>query len=111
MDAYRDQYAQVFGGKDKVTLVAISVDPDTALASWARDRGYNWVLASDPGAEVGLKYGSARRRPDGSLLDNRTLYVVAPGGRISHVMAPFREVDPTAYTELAEAVRKASGSR
>ncbi len=109
MDAYRDQYAQLFDGKNKVTLVSISVDPDTALASWARDRRYDWTFASDTGGVVGLQYGSVRHRPDGSLMDNRTLFVVGPDGKIAHVMAPFREVDPTAYSDLAEAVKRIAG--
>ena len=107
MDAYRDQYAQLFGGtKGKVTLLSISVDADTALASWARDRNYNWTFLSDTGAVVGQLYGSARRRPNGTLTDNRTLFIIGPDGKIAHVMAPFREVDPAAYTELGEAVKR-----
>ena len=109
MDAYRDQYAQLFNGKDKVTLLAISVDPDTMLAAWARERGYHWTFASDPGGEVGKKYGSARVLANGRVLDNRTLFVVDRNGKIVHVMAPFREVDPTAYTELGEAVKRIAG--
>ena len=109
MDAYRDQYAQLFSGKGKVTLVSISVDPDTTLASWAKERNYHWTFASDTGARVGQMYGSVRRRPDGTLIDNRTLFVIAPDGRIAHVMAPFREVDPAAYAELGEAVKRVSG--
>ena len=37
-------------------------------------------------------------------LDNRTLYVIAPGGKISYVAAEFQEVDPQAYVALGEAV-------
>ena len=110
MDAYRDQYAQLFDGKDKVTLVAISIDPDTTLAAWAKERNYHWTFGSDVGAVVGQKYGSVRRRPDGTLIDNRTLFIVGPDGRIAHVMAPFRETDATAYTELGEAVKRISSA-
>jgi peroxiredoxin len=60
---------------------------------------------------VGQQYGSVRRRPDGSLTDNRTLFIVGPDGKIAHVMAPFREVDPAAYTELGEAVKRIAGLR
>ncbi len=38
------------------------------------------------------------------MIDKRTVIVVDPEGRISHVMYPFREIDPTAYEELGEAV-------
>ena len=106
MNAYRDQYAQLFGPKDKVTLLAISIDPDTTLAAWAKERGYHWTFLSDVGAEVGRKYGSVRLRADGTAMDNRTLFIIDPAGKIAHVMAPFREVDPTAYTELGDAVKR-----
>lgn len=111
MDAYRDQYAQVFGDTSKVTLLAISVDPDTMLAAWAREKGYTWKFLSDSAAHVGRQYGSIRERPGSPLvLDNRTLFVVDPKGRIAHVMAPFREVDPTSYTALAEAIKRISAA-
>ena len=110
MDAYRDQYAQVFGDTSKVTLLAISVDPDTMLAAWAKEKGYTWKFLSDSGAKVGRQYGAIRETST-RVIDNRSLFIVDPKGRIAHVMAPFREVDPTSYTALAEAVKKVSGTR
>jgi len=44
-------------------------------------------------------------------VDNRTLYVVAPGGRIAYVAAPFNQIDPAAYAALGEAIGEATGSR
>jgi len=41
-------------------------------------------------------------------LDNRTLYVIGPDGKISYKAMPFREVDPTAYEELGKAVAAAT---
>lgn len=109
MDAYRDQYAQIFGDTSKVKLLAISVDPDTMLAAWAREKRYApWTFLSDPGAVVGTAYGATRAIPNG-LLDNRTLFVVDKNGQIVHLMAPFRETDPTAYTELEAAIKKTAG--
>jgi peroxiredoxin len=108
MDAYRDQYAQLFGDTSKVKVFAISVDPDTMQAAWAKEKGYPVTFLSDSAAVVGTKYGSIRALSSGLVLDNRTLFVIDPSGKIAHVMAPFREVDPTAYTELAEAVKRAS---
>jgi peroxiredoxin Q/BCP len=105
MDAYRDQYATIFKDGKGVTLLAISTDADTTLASWARDKGYPFALLSDLDASVGKRYGAFVNTPRGPL-DNRTLFIVAPDGKIAHVMAPFREVDATAYTQLAEAVAK-----
>jgi peroxiredoxin len=106
MNAYRDQYAQLFDGKDKVTLLSISVDADTTLAAWTKEKGYDWTFLSDSGGAVGRKYGSVRLRADGSVIDNRTLFIIDRDGKIAHLMAPFRETDPTAYTELGEAVKR-----
>jgi peroxiredoxin len=110
MDAYRDQYATLFGENAKVTLLAISVDPDTMLAAWAREKGYGWKFLSDSGARIGRQYGAILERPN-RVVDNRTLFIIDPKGKIAHVMAPFREVDPTAYTELGAMVKKISGGR
>lgn len=108
MDAYRDQYATVFGDTSKIKLLAISVDPDTMLAAWAKEKSYQpWTFLSDSGAMVGTAYGATRAIPN-ALLDNRTLFVVDKKGKIAHVMAPFRETDPTAYTELTAAIKEAA---
>lgn len=101
MNAYRDQYAQLF--KKNVVLMAISADPDTALASWARDSEFPFLFASDTGAVVGKRYGALASRPN---LTNRNLFVVGPDGRIAYRATPFREIDPTAYTELGAAIAK-----
>ena len=105
MDAYRDQYATLFKGGQGVTLLAISADPDTMLASWARDKQYPFTFLSDGDAEVGRQYGAF---VPGRNLTNRTLFIVDRNGRIAHVMAPFREVDASAYRELERAVAQAS---
>jgi peroxiredoxin len=101
MDAYRDQYATLFHDGRKVTLLAISVDSPAELASWARDRKYPFRLLSDSGGVVGRRYGSFEPK---YRLDNRTLYVVSPGGKIAYVAAPFQEIDPQAYTGLQAAI-------
>jgi len=103
MDAYRDQYAKLFNNGKGVQVFGISFDPDSALASWAKDANYPVTFLSDPGAEVGKKYGVAVKFGE-LVLDSRVLYVIDQNGKIAKVMAPFRETDPTAYTELAEAV-------
>ncbi len=55
-------------------------------------------MASDAELEAGEAYGAvARRDPN---VTNRSVFVIGPDGRIAHTMAPFREVDPTAYEEL-----------
>ena len=105
MDAYRDQYAQLFKDGKNVVVLAISVDTLSLLAEWAAERQYPFRLLSDPGGVVGKLYGAFEQE---YRMDNRTLYVIAPGGKISYVAAPFREVDPKAYTDLAAAVAAAS---
>lgn len=104
MDAYRDQYAQLFrSGKKKhnVVLLAISTDSVGALASWAHDAKYPFQFASDSAGVVGRQYGAFNERYQ---LDNRTLFVIDPKGRIAYRAAPFREVDPMAYSELSAAL-------
>ena len=113
MNAYRDQYAQTFRTGQNVVLIAISVDADTALASWAQDSQFPFLFASDTGGAVGRAYGAV---VPGRVVDNRNLFVVGPDGRIAYRATPFREVDPTAYTELGAAIdrimpRDTSGGR
>lgn len=102
-DAYRDKYQELFLG-GKVKLFSISVDAPEELASWAKDRNYPHAFLSDKGGEVGTKYGAYNEQ---YKLDMRLLYVIAPDGTVSYRATPFREVDPTAYTDLAAAIAKA----
>ena len=101
MDAYRDQYATLFHDGRKVTLLAISVDPVEELAAWARDQRYPFRFLSDTRGTVGRRYGAWDPR---FRMDNRTLYVIAPDGRIAYVVAPFQEIDPQAYRVLGAAI-------
>jgi len=103
MNAYRDQYATLFQNGRNVVLIAISADPDTALASWARDSEFPFLFASDTGTAVARRYGALADRAG---LTNRNLFVVGPDGRIAYRATPFREVDPSAYTELGTAIEK-----
>ena len=101
MEAYRDQYAKLFNSGRNVVVLAVSVDADTALASWARDLQTPILFGSDVGQKVGKLYGSTR-----GGIDNRNLFVVDPAGRIAHRMLPFNELSAAAYDELEKAVRK-----
>ncbi|HTG49151.1 MAG TPA: redoxin domain-containing protein [Gemmatimonadales bacterium] len=103
MDAYRDQYATLFKNGRGVVLIAISADPDTALASWARDSEFPFLFASDSSLAVARQYGALASHPG---LTNRNLFVVGPDGRISYRAIPFREIDPTAYKALGAAVQR-----
>jgi peroxiredoxin len=104
MDAYRDQYATLFDGGKDVTLLAISTDPDTMLAAWASEKKYPFTFLSDSGGVIGRMYGAFNTKYG---LDNRTLFVIGPDGKISYVASPFQEVDPTSYTKLGEAIKAA----
>ena len=104
MRAYRDQYASLFRNGRDIVLIAISVDSAREQFEWARDEEFPFLFASDPGAKVGQVYGAFRERSDGSFLDNRTLFIVDESGKVAWRAAPFREIDPTAYEELADAL-------
>ena len=104
MEAYRDQYAKLFNSGRNVVVLAVSVDADTALASWARDLQTPVLFGSDVGQAVGHRYGSTR-----GGVDNRNSFVIDSAGRIVKRMTPFNELAQTSYDELEQAVRKASG--
>ena len=105
MEAYRDQYATLFNAGKKVVVIGISTDPDTALQSWARDAGFPMLFASDPDGAVGRLYGAYDAQ---NKLDNRTLIVVGPDGRIAHEMRPFQQNSPNSYTALAAVIDRLS---
>lgn len=107
MRAYRDQYAEIFGERDDVVLLAISRDTPGELLSWAQDEGFGWRMLSDVDGTVGRAYGAVT---SSDMLNNRNLFIVDGEGRIAHRMVPFREVDPTAYTDLAAAIQQVAGS-
>jgi peroxiredoxin len=102
MEAYRDQYAKLFNNGRNVAVIGISVDPDTMLAAWARELGTPVLFASDSAQVVGKLYGSIRGK-----LDNRSLFVIDPTGRIVKRMQPFNELAQTSYDELEAAVKQA----
>jgi peroxiredoxin len=104
MNAYRDQYATLFNGGNKVTLLAVSVDADTTLAAWAKEADFPFLFLSDKDGTMGRLYGAWTGR-----VDNRSLFVIGPGGKIQHRQVPFREIDPTAYRELDEAIDRIAG--
>jgi peroxiredoxin len=106
MHAYRDQYAQLFKDGQDVVLLAISADPVAALASWAKDDQFQFVMLSDTATAAGRLYGALASRAG---VTNRNLFVVGPDGKIAYRAVPFREVDPTSYTALGEAITKLVG--
>lgn len=106
MQAYRDQYATLFRGGRDIVLIAISTDAPNELSAWARDEEFPFLFAGDHGSVVGRRYGAFLDRGERGTLNNRTLFVIDAEGRIQYVAAPFREVDPQAYTELAGALER-----
>ena len=103
MHAYRDQYAQIFNNGQNVVLIAISADPVDALHSWARDDQFQFLMGSDTTLAVAKLYGALSPR---GPTTNRNLFVIGPDGKIAFRAVPFREIDPTAYEELAAAIKK-----
>ena len=101
MEAYRDQYATLFNNGRKVVVIGISVDADTTQASWAKDEGFPMLFASDPGGVVGRLYAAYAEK---SRTDDRSLFVVAPDGRIAYVTKPFKVLSAGAYTALGAVV-------
>jgi peroxiredoxin len=101
MEAYRDQYATLFNNGRNVVVIGISVDADTTLASWAKEEDFPIVFGSDPGSKVGQLYGAYDPK---NKVDNRSLFVVRPDGRVAYVTKPFKVLTPSAYTELAAVV-------
>ena len=106
MEAYRDQYATIFKNGQGVTVLAISTDDIPTLHDWAAEKNFPVTFLSDSGAVVGRLY---EVKAPIATMNRRVVFVVGPDGRITHVMRPFRELSADAYTELGEAVKKASG--
>lgn len=102
MEAYRDRYKEIFGTSDSVVLIAISKDTPAEQASWARDDNFPFRFASDVDGVAGRAYGTLA---EGRNYESRVLFIVDPAGKVAKVMRPFREVDPTAYDELRDAIR------
>jgi len=107
MEAYRDQYAKLFNGGKNVVVIGMSVDPDTALASWAKDESFPILFASDVDGQIGRAYGIWNAK---YKLDSRVVFVIDPDGKVSYRAMPFRELTADAYTQLAAAVDKVAGN-
>jgi peroxiredoxin Q/BCP len=106
MEAYRDQYATIFKNGKGVAVIGISTDADTVQANWARDAHFPVFFASDPDAKVGKLYDVMYPPPNANF-EKRFVFVIDPTGKITHVMAPFKEMVEDSYTELKDAVDKA----
>ncbi len=85
-----------------MTIFAISNDSPEALASWAADADFPVLFGSDPDGGAAESFGVGRR--GNGMPQSRAVVVVDPEGRVSFATSQFREIDPTAYDELAAAV-------
>lgn len=107
MTAYRDQYATLFNGGKDVVLLAISNDADTTQTAWATEANFPFKFVSDKDGSIGRKYGSMTET---STAEKRYLYVIGPDGKIVHTAKQFQPGRPSDYTDLADAIKKASMS-
>lgn len=105
MRAYRDQYASLFDGGEGVTLIGVSNDPAEELASWAADEEFPFLFGSDADGSAYAAFGGDPR--DNGMVGSRAVVVIDGEGRVAHVIPRFNQVDPTAYTELREAIEAA----
>ena len=101
MEAYRDQYATLFNNGRNVVVIGISVDADTTLAAWAKEADFPLLFLSDAGGQVGRTYGAHNPK---NKMDDRSLFVIRPDGRVGYVTRPFKVLTPGAYTELGAVV-------
>jgi len=101
MEAYRDQYATLFNNGRNIVVIGISVDADTTLAAWAKEADFPMLFLSDPGGTVGKRYGAHSVKNN---MDDRSLFVIGPDGRVAYVTRPFKVLTPGAYTELGAVV-------
>lgn len=108
MKAYRDKYADVFNSGKDVTLLAVSTDTPADLASWAMDEKFPFTFVSDADKTAGVAYSTLI---EGRPFENRVAFVIGKDGRIAKIFRPFREVDATSYTEMAEAVTAARAAK
>ncbi len=102
MHAYRDQYATLFNGGKDVVLIGISADSPEDLSSWAYDADFPFLMANDSDWSVAGNYGIPLR--ESGFLGGRSVIVVDPEGKIAWSVEQFRQADPTAYNELAQAI-------
>jgi len=104
MEAYRDQYATLFNNGNGVVVLGISMDPDTALASWARDAKFPMTFVSDTGHAIASAYGVY---DDKTSSYSRIVFVIAPNGKVTY-RSKFNVMSADAYTTLGNEVKKAS---
>ena len=104
MQTFADQFDTLFG--PDVIVVGINADSLETHQRFAAKLGLPFRLLTDPDLKVARRYGSY----DGSGRPRRTVYVVAPDGRVHWRNLKFNPMDPKDYAALGAAVREARGS-
>jgi peroxiredoxin len=107
MEAYRDQYATLFNNGRGVTVIGISVDPDTTLLAWSRESAFPLLFISDDDASISRAYQAYNEE---HKMDARHLYVIDKDGKVTYKTA-FRVMAQDAYAELDSAVEKTLGTK
>ncbi len=104
MTAYRDQYASLFHDGRHVVVLGISNDSPESLHSWLHDADFPFLFASDAENHGGTyaKFGGQVR--SNGMVQDRTVIVVGPDGRVAGVIQKFNQVDPAAYKQLAQMI-------
>jgi len=105
MTAYRDQYASLFNNGQNVVVIGISNDSQEELRSWLKDADFPFLFASDRDTRGATfqAYGNGLRDESGTV-DQRTVFVIGPDGRIAEVIPQFNQVDPQAYEDLGAVI-------
>lgn len=103
MQTFADQFDTLFG--PDVIVVGINADSVATHQRFAAKLGLPFRLLTDPDLKVARRYGSY----DSSGHPRRTIYVVAPDGRVHYRNLKFNPMDPKDYSALGKAVREARG--
>jgi len=106
MTSYRDQYSTLFNSGKDVVLLGISSDADTTLAAWAKEQNFPFQFVSDDHQVIAKLYGTM---PAQGTAQKRFLYVIGPDGKITYTAKQFQPFQPSAYTDLSDAIKKAVG--
>ena len=104
MQTFAEQFDTLFG--PDVIVVGINGDSLETHRRFAAKLGLPFRLLTDPDLKVARRYGSY----DGSGRPRRTIFVVAPDGRVHYRNLKFNPMDPKDYSALGTAVREARGS-
>jgi thioredoxin-dependent peroxiredoxin len=102
LSTFRDRYDDLFG--PDVVVLGVSTDSPATHRRFAAALGLPFRLLSDADQAVAAKYGSK----DAGGINRRTVYVIAPDGRVHWRDLRFEPNDPKSYETLRRAVQAAA---